>query len=207
MTQITKEFELAYAHKLPNHSGKCKRLHGHNARILVTVRGLPVEELGVSDEGMVIDFGSPGLKQIVNEVIIDKWDHRFLANGDEVINGHLVDLDNDENVLIAARTTAENLARIAFQRIQDRLMTDYNNRDVMVEEVTWYETPMSSATFTMRDAVELFDDLEEDEDFDGEGFYDTLDYGIEEIIHAGDNTSDADQSTDGTTVEGEESND
>lgn len=148
---ITKRFEFSYAHLLPNHSGKCKRLHGHNAVLEVTVSGEPhgAETYeGVrpsrSDEGMVIDFGD--LKQIVKDVVVDKWDHRFLAKGDEwpyrlwIEDNGTVDLSNFE--IVAVRTTAENLVKLAFELIVAGLP-----EGVYLEEVRFYETPDSVAIY------------------------------------------------------------
>src|SRR3990167_3440006 len=77
---ITKTFEFSYAHILPNHNGKCRKLHGHNAVVEVTVGSLDLQP-GGSSEGMVMDFGD--LKNIVKNLVLDKWDHFFLAKGDE----------------------------------------------------------------------------------------------------------------------------
>src|SRR3990167_10539328 len=128
---ITKRFEFSYAHILPNHGGKCKRLHGHNAVLEVTVSGEPhgAETYeGVrtprSDEGMVIDFGD--LKSVVKEAVVDKWDHRFLACGDEwpynVSVRPSYESRVDEFVLVSVRTTAENLAKLAFELIINALI-------------------------------------------------------------------------------------
>lgn len=67
---ITKEFTFAASHALPYHKGKCRYIHGHEWKLLVSVKG------AVNKQGMVIDFGD--LKKIVNEVIIDKMDHAYI---------------------------------------------------------------------------------------------------------------------------------
>ena len=73
---ITSTFEIAAAHQLPYHQGKCKRLHGHNYRLEFTRYGevKSLQTLAVSgiaptaaelaaapqqdsDTGMVMDFG------------------------------------------------------------------------------------------------------------------------------------------------------
>ena len=174
---ITKRFEFSYAHILPNHSGKCKRLHGHNGVLEVTVSGEPHGDEtyeGVrpprSDEGMVIDFGD--LKQIVKDVVVDQWDHRFLAKGDEwpaIIGslmqevkqfvdemlsprmkgwlGPLLDIDlSDQIVRVGVRTTAENLAKLSFGQIIHAL-----SNPPLLESVKFYETPDSWAEYTLQD--------------------------------------------------------
>lgn len=54
---IAKEFSFDAAHRLPNHDGKCQRLHGHTYRFRVMIAG-EVQALGSgAEEGMVQDFG------------------------------------------------------------------------------------------------------------------------------------------------------
>ena len=69
-TQVTRSFAFEAAHQLPWHPGKCKRLHGHNYRLEVTVAG-PVDERGV-----VLDFDE--LSAVVERVVVDRYDHQFL---------------------------------------------------------------------------------------------------------------------------------
>jgi 6-pyruvoyltetrahydropterin/6-carboxytetrahydropterin synthase len=86
---VTKRFRFEAAHHLPGHTGKCARVHGHSYLLEVTLRG-PIKDVpGVSDHGMVMDFGD--LKQIVQETVISKLDHQ------------------DLNVVTGIHTTAENL--------------------------------------------------------------------------------------------------
>ena len=69
---IGKMYTFEAAHWLPNHEGKCRRLHGHSYKVEVSVKGQIVETVGEPNEGMVVDFGV--LDQIVKP-IIEKLDH------------------------------------------------------------------------------------------------------------------------------------
>ncbi|TSC65454.1 MAG: 6-pyruvoyl tetrahydrobiopterin synthase [Candidatus Berkelbacteria bacterium Gr01-1014_85] len=109
-TSVTKLFTFEAAHQLPDHNGKCARLHGHSYKLEVTVSG-PLQNIGSSD-GMVIDFAD--LSKIVNEQIIDQWDHRFL------------------NDILPFRTTAENLAVETFKRL--------TQADLTVNRIKLWET-------------------------------------------------------------------
>ena len=60
---VNHSFEAA--HRLPGHTGKCERLHGHSYRVRVRLKG-PVRE-----DGMIIDFGHV-------KDLIDQLDHRYL---------------------------------------------------------------------------------------------------------------------------------
>lgn len=87
---LTKTFHFEAAHQLPNHNGKCARLHGHSYQLEVTLRGPILNRPGAPDHGMVMDFGD--LSQIVKAAAIEPLDHYNL------------------NDVTGIHTTAENLA-------------------------------------------------------------------------------------------------
>ncbi len=69
--RVRRQFDFEAAHELPRHPGKCKNLHGHSYRLIVTVER-PVD----AGSGMVIDFAE--LKRTVKTAVIDHLDHRYL---------------------------------------------------------------------------------------------------------------------------------
>jgi len=119
--EIAKQFTFEAGHILPNHQGKCRRLHGHSYRMEVAV-GVPdnhrVYGSGSPLEGMVMDFGD--LKEVVKRLVVDPWDHHFLARGDEKILKQL-DPNSDDVLLVGVRTTAENLAAVAAMVVYNAL--------------------------------------------------------------------------------------
>lgn len=68
---ITKSFVFDACHYLPYHDRRCKFLHGHTYHMEISVKDRVLQETG-----MVIDFGQ--LKNIVQETVLDKFDHGFL---------------------------------------------------------------------------------------------------------------------------------
>lgn len=76
--RITKDFNFEMGHALDFHDGKCKHLHGHTYHLSVTVLGEPNGQSGMTDSGMVIDFGD--LKKIVHAEIIDHYDHSLVLH-------------------------------------------------------------------------------------------------------------------------------
>jgi len=76
--RITKEFQFEMAHALLGYDGPCKNIHGHSYQLKVTVKGEIKEGTSDSDEGMVIDFGV--IKEIVNEQIVNPYDHSLVLN-------------------------------------------------------------------------------------------------------------------------------
>lgn len=69
--QICKSFVFDACHFLPYHDRRCKFMHGHTYHMEICVQNRVLQETG-----MVIDFGE--LKTIVNEDVIDSFDHGFL---------------------------------------------------------------------------------------------------------------------------------
>ena len=118
--RATKIFTFDAAHCLPGHKGKCADMHGHTYRLEVTVTRTdnPVVA-GDSDDGMVMDFSD--LKQLVNQEIIDKIDHKVL------------------NEVFPFRTTSENLARHFYEVLNTRLQA----QGVSVYKVVLWESASS----------------------------------------------------------------
>ena len=74
--RLTKEFRFEGAHALTGYDGKCRHIHGHSYLLYVTVKGTPSNPDGTPKSGMLIDFTD--LKRIVNEHIIDIFDHSLI---------------------------------------------------------------------------------------------------------------------------------
>jgi len=86
---VCKVFRFEAAHKLPNHDGKCKNLHGHSYRVEVEAAGEGGPADGRADEGMVLDFA---VLKAAWAPLHARLDHKFL------------------NDVLEMPTTAENLA-------------------------------------------------------------------------------------------------
>lgn len=76
MLSLTVEnVEFSSAHFLPNHAGKCRRLHGHNYSLSISVTGPVNNHDGSPECGMIMDFHV--LKGMVREVV-GEYDHHDL---------------------------------------------------------------------------------------------------------------------------------
>ena len=69
--RVRRRFSFEAAHHLPRHPGKCRELHGHSYRLVVTV-DRPVDPVS----GLAIDFSE--LKDIVRREVVDRLDHRYV---------------------------------------------------------------------------------------------------------------------------------
>lgn len=76
MFELTKRFTIEASHRLPDHDGKCRNLHGHSWGIEVTVCGERLQDHG-PQRGMVGDFGR--LKAVVAPVL-EGLDHHDLSD-------------------------------------------------------------------------------------------------------------------------------
>lgn len=126
---ITKEFKFDSSHRLNNPDlsgeenkkifGKCNNLpsHGHTFRLFVTVSG---EE----KNGMIINFTD--LKKIVNEKVIDIFDHHFI---------------NDLICMKGKITTCENIIEVIWGLLESPL----KNVNVRLTKLKLYETDTSCA--------------------------------------------------------------
>ncbi len=72
---LEKEFSFEASHILPDHDGKCSRLHGHSWRGRLVVRGNQLCETGPKS-GMLVDFGD--LKSAMKKLLDENLDHYHL---------------------------------------------------------------------------------------------------------------------------------
>ena len=69
--KVRRSFDFDAAHRLPRHPGKCRELHGHSYRLVVTV------DRGVDPaSGLAVDFSD--LKAVVKREVVDLLDHSFV---------------------------------------------------------------------------------------------------------------------------------
>jgi 6-pyruvoyltetrahydropterin/6-carboxytetrahydropterin synthase len=117
--QLTVKGHFDAAHTLRGYAGECSRLHGHTWDVEATVRGERLDEVGI-----VYDFKT--LKGDLASILSD-YDHVLL---DEVAP------------FDSMNATAENLARVVFDRLSERMPGD-----VEVTEVSVWESPVARLTY------------------------------------------------------------
>lgn len=143
--RLTKEFRFEMAHALWNYDGRCKNVHGHSYKLFVTVIGTPVNDLSDPKHGMVMDFGL--LKRIVNQQIVDKFDHSFVVNE----CSPLPDLSKVEQLF-------DRLVKVNFQPTTENLLIDFAHciqkelpEEVKLHHLKLYETAASFAEWYAED--------------------------------------------------------
>lgn len=172
MFEITREIGIDAGHRVMNHVGKCKNLHGHRYTIQATISGEVIKD--GSGEGMVTDFSI--LKEIMMQHIDAPCDHGMIVSikdkpllevlrtqDDEelqtystpshIIVKNLEDFNCHSEVgpfgklyVIVDIPTAENLARHWFERMAPIVVLRSNSNAKLVKVRVW-ETPNSFADY------------------------------------------------------------
>lgn len=136
MFQVSRQIRFCYGHRLLHYEGKCQHLHGHNARLIITLAAS-----GLDNRGMVLDFSE--IKRVVSGWIDENLDHRMVLARDDPAVTVLREL-GEPMFLINANPTAENIARLIFEYTQ--------RQDYPVVEVRLWETADCFATYCPAEA-------------------------------------------------------
>jgi 6-pyruvoyltetrahydropterin/6-carboxytetrahydropterin synthase len=137
--QITRRLEFDAGHRIPNHEGQCRHLHGHRYQIEVTLAGELIQTTGSADEGMVMDFSH--IKTIMESLIVSVWDHSFfVARSDQVLIDFLETIPGHKTTILEAIPTAENIAKAAFDLLAPKLLEQYAGR-IRLKQLRLFETP------------------------------------------------------------------
>ena len=140
MLQVTKRLEIDAGHRLLNHAGKCKNVHGHRYAFEVTFELVKSAVLDAS--GILIDFGT--IKDTLGQWLNDTLDHAFIVQEGDVLRPVILGLKLKVYAMPDA-PTAENLAKHVFDRAQ--LCLGKFDKVVKVVRVRCYETPTSYADY------------------------------------------------------------
>lgn len=131
MFRVSQQIDFCYGHRLLNYEGKCRYLHGHNGRAVISLEAETLDH-----RGMLVDFTD--IKRTLRTWIDDELDHRMIMHQDdpllEVLRRH-----EQPIYVIPHNPTAENIARLIYERALAH--------GFPVVEVTLWETANSSATY------------------------------------------------------------
>ena len=129
--RVTRKIDFCYGHRLLNHDGKCRYLHGHNGLLEVDLESTVLDNMG-----MVVDFGL--VKDVVKGWVDTNLDHRMLlSRGDPVIPS--LEQLGEPFYLMDGNPTAENIARLIFLHAREL--------GLEVSEVRLWETPSNCAIY------------------------------------------------------------
>lgn len=125
---LTKSLRIEAAHTLPNHQGKCSRLHGHSFLVTVEIQAADIQASG-PQAGMAMDYAD--IAAPLRDVSDEYLDHHYL--------NATTGLENP---------TSEALARWIFERLVPTLAPH-------LAAVTVAETCTCAATYRPTRSADL----------------------------------------------------
>jgi 6-pyruvoyltetrahydropterin/6-carboxytetrahydropterin synthase len=129
--RVSREIDFCYGHRLLNYAGKCKYLHGHNGRAIITIESKTLDE-----RGMVLDFSD--IKNVVSAWIDEKLDHRMLLQRTDPVVPILEKM-GEPLFLMDENPTAENIAKLIYEFTA--------SKGFPIVECQLWETPRCYATY------------------------------------------------------------
>ncbi|MCK5897494.1 MAG: 6-carboxytetrahydropterin synthase [Methylococcales bacterium] len=128
---ITKEIYFCYGHRLMNHSGKCRHLHGHSVKASIAIKADQLNQ-----DGMVCDFSE--VKACVEHYVDQHLDHNFLLHKEDPIIP-LLTSQNERFMALDEHPTAEVLSKMIYQYVKQQ--------GFEVDQVTLWETASANACY------------------------------------------------------------
>jgi 6-pyruvoyltetrahydropterin/6-carboxytetrahydropterin synthase len=132
MYTITKEVYFCYGHRLMNHPGKCRHLHGHSVKASISI-----QQEQLNDQGMVCDFSD--IKDCVEAYIDQYLDHNFLLHKDDPIIPMLA-ASNERFLALDEHPTAEVLSKMIYLYLKQSGLN--------VAQVALWETSSAYASYS-----------------------------------------------------------
>lgn len=133
---IIRRLEFDAGHRLQNHEGKCKNMHGHRY-----VAHVEVSSDLLDGCGRVIDFSA--VKEIVGGWIDEHWDHSFIVERSDCWAIDALSGLGSSHFVMGAAPTAENMSKHLFD-VASALLLDHG---VRVTGVVLWETPNCCAVY------------------------------------------------------------
>lgn len=131
MYTITKEVYFCYGHRLMNHPGKCRNLHGHSVKAAISIK-----QERLNEQGMVCDFSD--IRDCVEHYIDHQLDHNFLLHKNDPIIP-LLEANNERFLALDEHPTAEVLSKMIFQYLK--------RHGFNVDQVVLWETASAYACY------------------------------------------------------------
>ena len=137
--RIATEFRWEMGHRLPNHKGECKNIHGHSYKMIIELSG----ELDAKS-GMIVDFYDLGL---IVKPIVKKFDHSFLVYKKDTKLLNFLAENKMKKVVTDYYGTVENICNNFIDLIVKGIKKSKLDNIYSIT-VKIYETPNSYAEMT-----------------------------------------------------------
>lgn len=135
MYKITVKINFEYAHRLMNHPGKCRYIHGHSGQAIVEFASHSLD-----NNGFVMDFAD--VRTPLKHWVDQYWDHAYLANEADILLPNLY--SNGMKIFtFPQEPTAEVMARHLFDQARS-----LEQPEIRLLQITIQETCTGSATYS-----------------------------------------------------------
>jgi 6-pyruvoyltetrahydropterin/6-carboxytetrahydropterin synthase len=133
---VTRRLEFDTGHRLLNHEGKCRHVHGHRYALEATFSAASLDKLG-----RVVDFGV--IKEKLGAWLDVHWDHTLvLSEQDRDLGDNIAKQTGQTVYYLPTNPTAENMAAYLFENICPAL---FKGLGIKCEKLTLHETPNCKA--------------------------------------------------------------
>lgn len=128
----TRRIEFDAAHRVMEHEGKCKHLHGHRYALEATFAARELDTLG-----RVVDFGV--IKELLGNWINEHWDHATILYERDKPLGNAIESHTQQKIFyLPSNPTAENMADYLLHSVFPKL---FGNLPIACTRIRLYETP------------------------------------------------------------------
>ena len=131
MFRVSREIHFSYGHRLLNYEGKCARLHGHNAKVVIEASSQKLNDLG-----MVIDFYE--IRRMIGSWIDENLDHKMILSSKDPLVA-VLEKAGEPVVVMDENPTAEALAKWIFEEARKKRLP--------ISRITFWETENSFAVY------------------------------------------------------------
>lgn len=107
--KVAKEFKWEMGHRLPEHFGNCKNIHGHSYKMIIEFEG------ELNKDEMIIDFYD--IHRIINP-LIEKLDHAFMVNENDTVVIEFLEKIKSKMLVVDFNSTVENICKFILKEIK-----------------------------------------------------------------------------------------
>ena len=125
--KVAKEFKWEMGHRLPEHFGNCKNIHGHSYKMIAEFEGR------LNENDMIIDFYD--IDRIIKP-LVEKLDHAFMVNKNDTEVIEFLDRLKSKKLVVDFNSTVENICKFVLDEIKK---ADLSN-NISSVSVRVYET-------------------------------------------------------------------
>lgn len=145
MLTCTKELHFCCAHRLLGHEGACANLHGHNYKLVVTIRGDDDTFPTLDKVGRIIDFSK--IKEMFQGWLDRCLDHQTVVNLQDSTLIDFLEAEGQDYYAITGNPTAEIMVQHLFKAFSAILDKAYQGI-VKLYRLDLWETESAHASCT-----------------------------------------------------------